>query len=92
MKYWLVACVLLSGCNGVNRLTGGETPSRNSGYDTTPVYPDVSTPEPYATLVGQHDWPDGTFTRLFLVHWKGNTLDNKSILETDLISLNIPEK
>lgn len=88
--YVLAAVLLLIGCNGVDRLTGN-TRRRDDAYDNTPTPLDTVRLEPFATFAGYHPDGVGGYINLYLVHWRGNTLDNVSMLETDIDKLHIPK-
>lgn len=77
--------VTLMGCRGYQRLT-----NRDNGYDTTPIYLAQLPIEPYATFVGYHYFDDVNYVKLYLIHWKGNSLDNKSLPEDQIENLKIP--
>ncbi len=87
MKWLVCAMLVLTGCNGLDRLVSGKNGSRNAvGEPVSPIAP-VVRQEPYAVFAGYA--PDGEF--IYLVHWTGNALDKQGMLENDVDAMNIPK-
>lgn len=92
MRWALVSfSLLLCSCDRLERVLGHESPPRDVVYGSLPTTPQIEPQEPYATFAGTHGWPDGSYSRLFLVHWQGNSLNMVSMLEEDLDVLGIPK-
>lgn len=90
LKYLYIFIILLSGCQQLNKITNGDTVSRDSIYDSRmPIF--IPRTEPYAIFAGKHFEPDGSFENLYLVHWTGNVLNNQSLLESDVDQYGIPK-
>lgn len=71
---------------------GGPEIPRDGIYDTSPIGVIEEPQEPYAEKAGVHVWPDGRWEQLYLIRWKGNSLDNTSHLESEIDILGIPKK
>lgn len=80
-----VAVFLLTGCNAVDKLTGGSHGSRNDDYEFSSPAVEIPREEPYAVLSGYHV----TGEKLYIIYWTGNTLDNQSMLESDINDLGL---
>lgn len=85
MRRYIIILFLLTGCE--NSLLP-KTHSRNADYDFSPPLEYVRA-EPYAVYAGRHIFPDDTSISIYLIHWHGNSLDNKSMLEPDVDALGI---
>ncbi len=83
----MCAMLVLTGCNGLDRLIQGKEGSRNNDYDASSPIAPVVRQEPYAVFAGYSPIDE----KLYLIHWTGNALDKQGMLENDVDAMNIPK-